>query len=145
MSRAGLHHRVQSSLGPALAEARICRKHLLPLQGENPSSYESFLNICLDFSVRFPFFVSVGHWRPVLPQSGTIHCGKVEHLCQSAMWVCCCARRPHWNSWRQVLYEAKTVQGRLDFTVSFSDTYQPLDLCSFVLVQDGLLLSGRDV
>lgn len=29
----GFHYRVQSSLGPTLTETRVCRKHLLPLQG----------------------------------------------------------------------------------------------------------------
>lgn len=56
--------------------------------------------------------VPAGHWRPLLPQSGTVHRGETQRLRQGALWICCCAGCPHRHPRRQVWLE-QSSQGLL--------------------------------
>ena len=107
---AGFHHRVQSSLGSTPSETRVCRKHLLPLQGNAvwvPTGksqrcrvmvYSVYMSELLERGVENGIdhvFPSTGHRRPLLPQGGPVHSGKTQRPCQGTLWVCSCAGRPH--------------------------------------------------
>lgn len=59
--------------------------------------------------------ISAGHWRPLLPQSGTVHRGEAQRLRQGALRLCCCAGRPHGNARRQV--------GKQHYTQDPNDIY----------------------